>query len=121
MPAYFDKADQKDKKVIIKWLLDHDPSKRPTAREVLDSQHLPPLEMEEARFQDMIQKTVSNNESRGFKHLLDQLFSQTTNAKDDILYDVDNHKVKHIVQNLMLMKYTENLAKSLECMSKVKT
>lgn len=93
MPEFFDAYQHRDKKCIIRWLLDHDPGKRPTAREVLDSQHLPPLEMEEARFQEMIRKTVSKDQSRGFKHLMNELFSQTTNAKDDILYDVDNHKV----------------------------
>lgn len=94
MPENCDEILSKNKKDIVKWLLDHDPSKRPTAHELLESQHLPPLEMEEARFQEMIRQTVSNDQSRGFKHLMNQLFSQTPKAMDDILYDVDIHKVK---------------------------
>ncbi|PIK44682.1 putative eukaryotic translation initiation factor 2-alpha kinase 4 [Apostichopus japonicus] len=114
MPEFFDAYQHRDKKCIIRWLLDHDPGKRPTAREVLDSQHLPPLEMEEARFQEMIRKTVSKDQSRGFKHLMNELFSQTTNAKDDILYDVDNHKGFSLKQTLIQKTVFESLTNLFE-------
>ncbi|XP_071832965.1 eIF-2-alpha kinase GCN2-like isoform X2 [Apostichopus japonicus] len=114
MPEFFDAYQHRDKKCIIRWLLDHDPGKRPTAREVLDSQHLPPLEMEEARFQEMIRKTVSKDQSRGFKHLMNELFSQTTNAKDDILYDVDNHKGFSLKQTLVQKTVFELLTNLFE-------
>ena len=35
---------------IIRWLLNHDPSKRPTSHELLTSDHLPPLQVSTNRF-----------------------------------------------------------------------
>jgi len=45
-PPEFTKSQQKE---LITWLLQHDPSKRPTAAQVLGSPHMP-QQMEDAYF-----------------------------------------------------------------------
>ena len=39
---------------IIRWLLNHDPSQRPTAQELLASDYLPPPQMEEAELNEVL-------------------------------------------------------------------
>lgn len=39
---------------IVRWLLDHEPSHRPTAQELLQSDYLPPPQMEEAELNEVL-------------------------------------------------------------------
>ena len=39
---------------IVRWLLNHDPSQRPTAQELLASDYLPPPQMEEAELNEVL-------------------------------------------------------------------
>ena len=43
---------------ILKWLLNHDASLRPTSLELLQSDYLPPPQVEEAELQEMVKHTL---------------------------------------------------------------
>ena len=75
---------------IIKWLLNHDPSTRPTSNELLQSDYLPPPQVEEAELQEMVKHTLASHNSKSYRHLIDSCLQQTMDIKRDILYDLDS-------------------------------
>ena len=74
---------------IIKWLLNHDPSMRPTSMELLQSNYLPPPQVEEAELQEMVKHTLASRNSKSYRHLVDSCLGQTMDIKNDIIYDLD--------------------------------
>ncbi|XP_053995290.1 eIF-2-alpha kinase GCN2 isoform X3 [Hylaeus anthracinus] len=81
---------------ILRWLLNHDPSQRPTAQELLSSQYLPPLRLEETELQEMIRRTLSNNQTKAYKYLISCCFTQEVTPADDITYDMNLPSRGHI-------------------------
>ena len=84
---------------IIRWLLNHDPSKRPTSNELLTSDHLPPLQVEEAKAQEMIRQTMSDKKGKMYRYLVSSCLNQDMTIGQDIKYDMDllkplNHNYK---------------------------
>ena len=82
---------------MIRWLLNHDPEERPTAQELLQSKYLPPPQMEDTRLQEMLRHTISNSQSKAYRHMMHELFSQTVPPADDFTYDMDMHKVGFVL------------------------
>ena len=74
---------------IIKWLLNHDSTARPTSSELLQSDYLPPPQVEEAQIQEMVKHTLANRTSKSYRHLIDACLDQSLDLKRDIVYDVD--------------------------------
>lgn len=62
--------------VIFRWLLNHDPSQRPTAQELLQSEHIPPPQIEESELQDLLRRTLANTQSKAYRYLIASCFDQ---------------------------------------------
>jgi translation initiation factor 2-alpha kinase 4 len=78
---------------ILKMLMNHDPSQRPTSAELLKSEYMPPPQLEEAEQNEILRSTISDPHSKAYKRLINGLFSQTMTSADDHLYNSDFHKV----------------------------
>ncbi|KFM66018.1 Eukaryotic translation initiation factor 2-alpha kinase 4, partial [Stegodyphus mimosarum] len=74
---------------IITWLLQHDVTKRPSSNELITSKYIPPLLMEETELNSLLHTTVSNPQSRMYKHMISALFDQEVSTEFDFTYDVD--------------------------------
>ena len=72
----FDLGDQQS--YLIKWLLDHDPSLRPTSVELLQSDYLPPPQVEEAELQEMVKHTLASRNSKSYRHLVDSCLGMSS-------------------------------------------
>ncbi|GAB6026062.1 hypothetical protein CHUAL_012266 [Chamberlinius hualienensis] len=88
-PIDFHESKKPQQAALIRWLLDHDPSKRPTCQELLQSNLLPPLQMEEVELHDMLRQTVSNSQSKAYKYMISSLFQQETSTAAIVTYDMD--------------------------------
>lgn len=78
---------------IIRWLLNHDPSKRPSSKELLQSTLLPPPQMEEAELNEILQSTIANPQSSSYRRIMSALFSQQVSNVTDFTFNMD-HKVR---------------------------
>ncbi|XP_055535172.1 eIF-2-alpha kinase GCN2 [Wyeomyia smithii] len=74
---------------VIRWLLNHDPSKRPTAEELLSSELVPPTRLEAGEIQDVVRHILSNPQSRHYKHLIARCFAQESDAICELSYHLD--------------------------------
>ncbi|XP_076664600.1 eukaryotic translation initiation factor 2 alpha kinase Gcn2 isoform X2 [Andrena cerasifolii] len=102
LPAEMQQADITRQIHILRWLLNHDPSQRPTAQELLSSEYLPPPRLEETELQEMIRRTLSNNQSKAYKYLISCCFMQEVTPADDITYDMNLPNRGHV--NLLSWK-----------------
>lgn len=100
-------------KSILKWLLQHDPKKRPDSSELLASDYIPPLLMEETELQNLLQNTVSNPQSRIYKHMINTLFNQEVRTEFEFTYDTDIYKSQSIKnkQNQVFSNVVDTLNK----------
>lgn len=57
--------------------------------ELLQSPILPPPQLEAAELQEMIRHTLSNTQSKAYKHLVASCFQQKMTITEDIVYDMD--------------------------------
>ncbi|XP_011860322.1 PREDICTED: eukaryotic translation initiation factor 2-alpha kinase 4 [Vollenhovia emeryi] len=73
---------------IIRWLLNYDPSQRPTAQELLSSVYLPPP-LEETELQEVMRHTLSNSQSKAYRYLVASCFTQDVTPAEDITYDMN--------------------------------
>jgi translation initiation factor 2-alpha kinase 4 len=87
---------------IIKWLLNHDPVQRPSSLELLQSDYLPPPQVEEAELQEMVKHTLANHTSKSYRHLIDACLSQNMDIKRDIIYDMDLPNTIHVAKKFFL-------------------
>ena len=71
------------------WLLNHNPTIRPSSTEILQSPYLPPLQMEDAELQEMVRHTLSNTQSKAYKHLVASCLQQKMSKLEEIVYDID--------------------------------
>ncbi|KAG8126200.1 hypothetical protein E2320_021426, partial [Naja naja] len=76
-------------KLVIAWLLNHDPSKRPTAMELLKSEHLPPPQLEESELHEVLHHTLANVDGKAYRTMMGQIFSQRISPAIDYTYDSD--------------------------------
>ena len=74
-------------------MLNHDSEKRPSSEELLHSDFLPPLRLEEKQLNEVIKDTVTNTTSRAHRHLLATIFSKGYNETTDFVYDSGYYKV----------------------------
>uniref|UniRef100_A0A8D0HU32 Protein kinase domain-containing protein n=1 Tax=Sphenodon punctatus TaxID=8508 RepID=A0A8D0HU32_SPHPU len=92
-PNDFDEAKNAKQRLVITWLLSHDPAKRPTAMELLKSEHLPPPQMEESELHEVLHHTLANIDGKSYRTMMVQIFSKRSSPAIDYTYDSDILKV----------------------------
>ena len=103
-------SDQEQR--LVKHLLNHNPKERPSSSELLESEYLPPLEIEEAKQQTMIKQVIQNTRSKQHKYLLNTLFNRQMNNVEDIVYDCES-KVNNEQLRSRVFEYVCNRLKSI--------
>lgn len=93
----------------LRWLLNHDPSQRPTSVEILQSNYLPPPQMEEAELREMFQNTLDNPQSKAYKYLMASCFRQNVSPAEELTYDMDilrSHTESELSKNFLTVVQT---------------
>nr|XP_025043322.1 eIF-2-alpha kinase GCN2 isoform X3 [Pelodiscus sinensis] len=88
-PKDFDHVKHEKQKLVITWLLSHDPATRPTAVELLKSEHLPPPQMEESELHEVLHHTLANVNGKAYRTMMGHIFSQRISPAMDYTYDSD--------------------------------
>ncbi|XP_064316192.1 eIF-2-alpha kinase GCN2 isoform X3 [Phalacrocorax carbo] len=88
-PKDFDEIRHAKQRLVITWLLNHDPAARPTAVELLKSEHLPPPQMEESELHEVLHHTLANVDGKAYRTMMNQIFSQRISPAIDYTYDSD--------------------------------
>ncbi|XP_067152724.1 eIF-2-alpha kinase GCN2 isoform X8 [Apteryx mantelli] len=88
-PKDFDEVKHAKQRLVITWLLNHDPAARPTAVELLKSEHLPPPQMEESELHEVLHHTLANVDGKAYRTMMSQIFSQRISPAIDYTYDSD--------------------------------
>lgn len=88
-PDDFDQNVMMQHTNLIRWMLNHDPTKRPNTQELLQSDFLPPPLVEEAEMKEMVRHTLSNTQSKAYKHLIDSCMAQKMSLAQEISYDME--------------------------------
>ncbi|XP_031449564.1 eIF-2-alpha kinase GCN2 isoform X1 [Phasianus colchicus] len=91
-PQDFDEVKHAKQRSVITWLLNHDPAARPTAVELLKSEHLPPPQMEESELHEVLHHTLANVDGKAYRTMMSQIFSQRVSPAIDYTYDSDTLK-----------------------------
>ncbi|XP_051161013.1 eIF-2-alpha kinase GCN2 [Leptopilina boulardi] len=99
LPDDMNEIDMANQIHILRWLLNHDSTQRPTSQELLASDYLPPPQLEQAELQEMLKHAISNKQSKAYKDIVACWFSQYTPA-EDITFDM-NLTSKAIVNSLV--------------------
>uniref|UniRef100_A0A8C7EAW7 non-specific serine/threonine protein kinase n=1 Tax=Nothoprocta perdicaria TaxID=30464 RepID=A0A8C7EAW7_NOTPE len=76
-------------RLVIAWLLTHDPAARPSAVELLRSEHLPPPQLEESELHEVLHHTLANVHGKAFRTMLTRIFAQRVSPAIDYTYDSD--------------------------------
>uniref|UniRef100_W8B1Y4 non-specific serine/threonine protein kinase n=1 Tax=Ceratitis capitata TaxID=7213 RepID=W8B1Y4_CERCA len=88
IPVYMLNNSKYDKTVqILRWLLNHDPAKRPTAEELLASDLVPPPPVEANILQEMIRTALKEPQSKAYKHLVARCLQQENNEVTEYTYN----------------------------------
>ncbi|KAJ5908414.1 Serine/threonine-protein kinase GCN2 [Penicillium taxi] len=89
LPDTFQQSEKAVQGQIIESLLNHTPSERPTATELLSSGKIP-LQIEEETFRRAIVHLLSDPDSPDYKKILSAIFSQSPKKFEDIAWDMDS-------------------------------
>lgn len=84
----------------FRWLLNHDPSKRPSSQDILQSEFVPPLVLEDKELRDLVRHTLSNPKKKCYKYLIESCFKQTISPAQDIMYSEDLMPLEHNISNM---------------------
>lgn len=77
---------------LLKSLLQHDYSLRPSSSELLASDYLPAPEMEVKEEQNVIRRAVQNPRTKIHKYMLKQLFEKEISEIEDYVYDINEEQ-----------------------------
>ncbi|XP_067895792.1 eIF-2-alpha kinase GCN2 isoform X2 [Heterodontus francisci] len=105
IPEDFDEEKCSLQRLIVGWLLNHDPAKRPTAVELLKSKYLPPPQMEESELHEMLRHALANTSSKVYRTMVTQIFSQHITPAMDFTYDIDIYKVSFSASYAMVRHF----------------
>ncbi|XP_048732268.2 eIF-2-alpha kinase GCN2-like [Ostrea edulis] len=108
-PEDFNQYELQNQTHIIKWLLNHDPTKRASTKELLQSEYLPPPQMEEEELDEILRSTIADPHSKAYRHMLSALFSQSVNAADDLLFDSEFYKSKFTTKISLVHESVQDL------------
>lgn len=89
---------------VIKWLLNHDPKKRPTAEDILMSDLVPLAKVENNELQEMLRHVLNNPQSRIYKHLIARCLDQENDFICELTYHMDMQLTNMSTFNLVLQK-----------------
>ncbi|KAK3700276.1 hypothetical protein RRG08_033554 [Elysia crispata] len=106
LPEDFDKTSNKEQ--IIRWLLDHNPSKRPSSKELLASELLPRPHSETEYSEMVLRSTVANPSSSSYRHLLHAIFNQSHSIRQDLFYDHEMYEHIGSLKDHMLQFHVES-------------
>uniref|UniRef100_UPI00398EAC55 eIF-2-alpha kinase GCN2 isoform X2 n=2 Tax=Pristiophorus japonicus TaxID=55135 RepID=UPI00398EAC55 len=104
-PEDFDEEKCSKQRLIVGWLLNHDPAKRPSAVELLKSELLPPPQLEESELHEILHHTLANTSSKAYRTMVTQIFSQRITPAMDFTYDIDVHKGNVSARHAMLQQF----------------
>ncbi|XP_050354452.1 eIF-2-alpha kinase GCN2 [Nymphalis io] len=85
MPKDFETEENSKQIHVIRWLLDHDASVRPTSAELLASEHVPRA-VPELALSGLLSHTLSERGSRGYQRLVAACLDQKTSPAEDFTY-----------------------------------
>ena len=92
-PADFaERGDLESQAALLRQMLSHDPARRPSSRQVLDSPLLPAIQQVEAEFNRRLEEALSDPDSPAFRRVLARLFRQTSSRATDLTYNMDQAK-----------------------------
>lgn len=74
---------------ILKWLLNHDMSKRPSAAELLASDLVPSAPLEAKEVQETLRHVLANPQSKLYKHLVARCLQQESDSTLELTYHWD--------------------------------
>ncbi|KAI8785191.1 eukaryotic translation initiation factor 2-alpha kinase 4 [Biomphalaria glabrata] len=90
LPEEFLLEELSNQAKIIRWLLNHEPTLRPTSKELLSSDLLPPPLMQETELSEILRSTICNPQSSSYRYMLNAIFKQEVSPLHDITYDQRN-------------------------------
>lgn len=85
---------------LLKWLLDHNPNKRPTSEELLQSELVPPAKLEAFELQDMLRTVLANPQSRNYKHLISRCLLQESDIVCQLTYHLGMVPISSLFENV---------------------
>lgn len=85
---------------LLRWLLDHDPNKRPTSDELLQSELLPSAKLETLEIQDMLRHVLANPQSRSYKHLIASCLAQESDQLCQLTYHLGLVPISSLFENV---------------------
>ncbi|XP_028168706.1 eIF-2-alpha kinase GCN2 [Ostrinia furnacalis] len=88
LPESFLRRENAKQIHVIRWLLDHDASLRPTCAELLASEHVP-RPVPEGALSGLLSHTLQDRGSRGYQRLIGACLEQRLSAAEDITYHGD--------------------------------
>ncbi|XP_029456049.1 eIF-2-alpha kinase GCN2 isoform X2 [Rhinatrema bivittatum] len=104
-PEDFDPVKNEKQTLVITWLLNHDPALRPTAMELLKSEHIPPPQMEESELHEVLHHTLANLDSKAYRTMVNQMFSQRFSPAMDYTYDSDLQKGNYATHGARIQQH----------------
>ena len=90
----FDLLLHKSQARVIRWLLTHDVSFRPSAADLLSSDSLPRPPLEEAQFVESLKRALSQTGSANYHKLMGSLFDRNLTVSQDQCWDLDLQQSK---------------------------
>lgn len=88
MPKGFEKEENARQIHVIRWLLNHEPSLRPTCAELLGSSHVPRA-VPEGALAGLLSHALSDRGARGYTRLVAACLDQRPSAAEDYTYHND--------------------------------
>ncbi|XP_037027743.1 eIF-2-alpha kinase GCN2 isoform X2 [Bradysia coprophila] len=85
---------------VIKWLLNHDQTRRPTAEELLASELVPPAQLEANELQEMLRHALANPQSKSYKHLVARCLAQQSDTVLELTYHLELSQISPILEVL---------------------
>nr|XP_049704467.1 eIF-2-alpha kinase GCN2 isoform X3 [Helicoverpa armigera] len=106
MPKGFEKEDNARQIHVIRWLLNHEPSLRPTCAELLGSSHVPRA-VPEGALAGLLAHALSDRSARGYGRLVAACLHQVPSRAEDYTY----HNDMRTKPNELLLKIKDDVIK----------
>lgn len=97
---------------VIKWLLNHDQTKRPTAEELLASELVPPAHLEANELQEMLRHALANPQSKSYKHLVARCLGQQSDTVLELTYHLELSQISPILEVLKVSSFAISCVQS---------